>query len=182
MRPDEHGEVGALIVAAYDRTGAFPPDYRAFIGDPGRWVDGVTETFVAEAGGRILGAVAFTTSGDEEFEGLGAGDCGFRFLAVAADAEGAGVGRALVEACVRAGRERGLGRLTIHSVTFMSRAHRLYERLGFERRPDLDVRFPGGVVGLAFTRDLVPDADERFPPPGPVPDEPPWWDQAGPAR
>jgi hypothetical protein len=57
----------------------------------------------------------------------------------------------------------------------MVRAHHLYERLGFEPRPDLAVRFPNGD-GVAFTLDLTEEASERFPPPGPVPDELPWYE------
>lgn len=177
VRSDEHVRVGALIVAAYARVGAFPADYLAFVGDPGRWADRVTATLVAVAREGIAGAVAFTTAGDPEFEGPAVGDCGFRFLAVAPEREGRGVGRALVEACIAAGDDRGCSRMVIHSMFFMQRAHRLYERLGFDRRPDLDVRFPGGL-GLGFSLDLRPDAPDRFPPPAPVAGEPPWWEEA----
>lgn len=50
------------------------------------------------------------------------------------------------------------------------------EAFGFVRGPDLDVRFPGGA-GLTFTCDLAADAGRHFPAAGPVPSEPPWFEE-----
>lgn len=186
MRParrEELDDVGALLHRTYDATGPFTDDYRAFIRDAESWAAGVTEVFVAElreAPDRgLAGLVAFVLPRDLEFENVSppAADCGFRFLAVDPAVQGRGVGRALVERCIAEGRRRGCRRLGIHSMDYMRAAHRLYERLGFRRRPDLDVRFPTGI-GLAFDLDLADDAGEHFPPPGPVPDDPPWFQDA----
>jgi hypothetical protein len=81
----------------------------------------------------------------------------------------------LVEECIRRAREAGCHRIVISSMTWMGRAHQLYGSLGFERRPDLDVRFPGGI-GVVFTLGLTDEAPTRFPPPGPIPAEPPWYE------
>lgn len=177
IEADDYADVGRVLVAAYDATGPFTSDYRSFLGRPDDWVPGSTTTFVADDGDRVVGVVAFTLPGDPEFETplLAVADCGFRFLAVDPLAQGAGAGGALVRACLAAARQRGCRRMIIHSMWFMTAAHRLYAREGFVRRPDLDIRFPTGV-GYAFQRDLVPDADRHFPPPQPVPDEPPWYE------
>lgn len=175
----DHGRVGRLLVDAYDRAGPFDDAYRRRLADPARWVPGASRVFVAEdgPGGPVLGVVALTRPGDAEFERFEppVADCGFRFLAVAPAAQGRGVGRALVGRCLQAARRAGCHRMVIHSMAFMERAHRLYDRLGFHRRPDLDVTFPSGV-GLAFALDLTDRAADRFPPPGPVPDDPPWFE------
>lgn len=180
IRPDEHATVGALLVTAYDAVGPFSDRYRSFLEDPDQWVDGATAVWVAaDEDDRPIGVVAFVLPGDEEFEGghPQAGDAGFRFLAVAPDAQGRGAGGALVDRCVAEARARSCHRIAIHSMSFMTAAHALYLARGFDRRPDLDVRFPSGI-GYAFTLDLTPDAAVHFPPPGPVPDEPPWFEDA----
>ena len=177
IRPTDHGRVGRIVVEAYDAVGRFNDEYRDFLADPDKWVPGSTTTYVTEVGGEVVGAVAFVLPGDEEFEDLRppAGDCGFRFLAVAPPAQGSGAGAALVDRVITDARERGCHRMIIHSMAFMTAAHGLYERRGFVRRPDLDVRFPSGI-GYAFALDLTDEAPERFPEPGPVPDDPPWFE------
>ena len=52
-------------------------------------------------------------------------------LAVGADAEGNGVGTALIEQCVAWARRRGSDRLTLSALVTNTRARALYERKGF---------------------------------------------------
>lgn len=180
MLPGDHDRVGRLLLAAYDAVGRFDDAYRDFLADPDRWAAGSTAPLVAvDAEDVPVGCVAFVLPGDAEFEPIRpvAGDCGFRFLAVEPGTQGSGVGRALIRACIDRARSLGRRRMVIHSMAFMTTAHRLYERLGFIHRPDLDVIFPGGL-GHALVLDLVPDAAEHFPPPGPVPDPTPWFEDA----
>lgn len=173
-RQDEHEAVGDLTVAAYDAVGQMTEEYRAQLGDvAGRVADGA-EVLVAVEGERVLGAVTYVDGGPH-LEGSAAGDCAFRMLAVDPAAQGRGVGEALVGACLDRGRARGRRRMAIYSMAFMGSAHRLYGRLEFVRRPDRDVVFPSGL-GLAFCLDLAADAAAHFPAPGPVPDEPPWFE------
>lgn len=194
MRPDDVEAVGRLLLEAYDAVGRFDDRYRAFLADPARWASQATAVFVAidpgnthggrttppsPASARPIGCVAFVRPGDAAFEPIRpvAGDAGFRFLAVAPEAQGSGAGEALVQACIDRARAAGARRMVIHSMAFMTAAHRLYERLGFVHRPDLDVVFPGGL-GHGFTLDLTPDAAAHFAPPGPVPDTAPWFEDA----
>ena len=62
-----------------------------------------------------------------------------RLLAVAPAARGHGVGRALMQECIRRARSRSAS-LTLHTTPMMRAAVRLYERLGFARAPELDVQ------------------------------------------
>ena len=176
MRPEEATRVGQLTLAGYDAYGRIDGPYRQDLADPLRRRDGCTALLVAELDGEVVGTVTFVLPGDEQWEGRAEpeGDAGFRILAVDPAAEGRGVGRALVGACLAAGRAHGRRRIVIVTMAWMDRAQRLYAQLGFRRRPDLDVRFPSGV-GYVLTYDLVPDADRYFPAPGPVPESPPWF-------
>jgi GNAT superfamily N-acetyltransferase len=179
MRSDDAVEVGRLTLAGYDAYGFIGGAYRDELGDPVRRLGGATAVLVAELDGRIVGTVTYVLPGDEQWEGrpVPEGDCGFRVLAVDPSAEGRGVGRRLVERCIDRARAEGRHRLVITSMEWMTRAHGLYERLGFVRRPDLDVRFPSGI-GVVYTLDLTPEAPRRFPAPGPLPAEPPWYEDA----
>jgi GNAT superfamily N-acetyltransferase len=178
MRRTEAPLVGELTLASYDAHGSLQGPYRDYLRDPLIRLEGSTALYVAELDGRVVGTVTAVEPGDREWEGRPEldGDTGFRVLAVAPGVEGRGVGRALVETCLTAARLAGRRRVFLTSMDWMTRAHRLYERSGFVRRRDLDVRFPAGI-GLAFTCDLVPDADAYFPPPGPIPAEPPRYQQ-----
>jgi ribosomal protein S18 acetylase RimI-like enzyme len=62
----------------------------------------------------------------------------FRMLAVLAAARGKGVGGALVRACIDRARDAGLTALRLSTQRNMRAAHRIYERIGFERTPDRD--------------------------------------------
>jgi predicted N-acetyltransferase YhbS len=176
MRRDEAPRVGAITLASYDAHGTMNGPYRDFLADPLLRLDGSTELLVAERDAEVVGTITFVLPGDAEWEGRAQldGDCAFRVLAVDPAAEGLGIGRSLVAACLDRSRALGRHRCLITSMSWMTRAHELYRRFGFVRRPDLDVRFPGGD-GVTFTLDLTPQAPELFPPPGPVPSELPWY-------
>lgn len=179
MRCTEAEAVGAMTLEAYDTYGPMEGDYRGYLADPLRRLDGCTALLVAERDGDLLGTASFVLPGDAEWEGRPEpeADSGMRVLAVRPGAEGQGVGRALVDACLQRARERRCHRMIVTSMEWMTRAHRLYTGFGFVRRPDLDVRFPGGR-GVTFTLDLTDEAPARFPPPGPEPDVPPWYEDA----
>lgn len=80
------------------------------------------------------------------------GEREFRMLAVHPDARGAGVGAALVRACMlRAAEDDAIG-LVLWTQPTMLAAQRLYERLGFERDPVRDVLDPRGFTRLVYVR------------------------------
>lgn len=171
-RPEDHDAVGALTLAAYDAVGQVSDEYRQTLTDVAGRQDARTRVLVAVEDDRVLGSVTLVDGSSQHFEHVGHGDGGFRMLAVAPDAQGRGVGRTLLDAALSHARDAGWRRLVITTMAWMDGAQRLYEANGFTRRPDLDVRFRAGV-GLAYQKDLSADAVAAFPPPGPVPDEPP---------
>ena len=75
---------------------------------------------------------------------------------------GAGIGRALVERCLERAHVVGAATVGIHTIRLLADAVRLYERLGFVRCPEFDLRaadvFPADgaddLTGLAFRLDL----------------------------
>jgi GNAT superfamily N-acetyltransferase len=177
VRPAELPAVGRLTLASYDAYGRIEGDYREQLASPARRIEGSSGLLVAELDRALVGTVTYVRPGDREWEGRPTpeGDAGFRVLAVAPGTEGRGVGRALVEACIQRARGDGAHRMVITSMSWMGRAHALYRGLGFVRRPDLDVRFPGGD-GYIFALDLTDEAEARFGSPGPIPASPPWFE------
>lgn len=97
---------------------------------------------VAVAGDRLLGGVVhFSDMAQYGSGGTATGErdaAGFRLLAVGPEARGLGVGRALVLHCIELARAEGKAQVVIHSTEAMKVARGMYERLGFERSPDLD--------------------------------------------
>ena len=121
------------------------------------------EVLVAEHDECIVGTIAFYP--DVRLEGwsnLPAGWAGFRALAVAPRTRGTGIGQALVRRCIQRTREIGAETLGIHTISLLTDAVRLYQRLGFVRCPEFDMRAADvftsdnadDMVGLALRRDV----------------------------
>ena len=95
---------------------------------------------VAVEDGRILGSVTFVPGPGPQAENDDPQAATIRMLGVAPEARGKGIGAALVGACVQ--RAHALGRRRVLLVTreSMQAAHRIYQRAGFRRAPELDWR------------------------------------------
>lgn len=158
VRPDEWDALGDVTLAAYTAL-------------PGAHLDNGYADELRDVGARAAGAevlVAVTTVGDRRVVGgvtyvpgpgpyaelVEEGEAGFRHLAVAPDCEGSGVGRRLVEACIERARAAGRSRLVLHTTPWMTRAQELYQRLGFERAPELDWVPVPTVPLLGYALDL----------------------------
>lgn len=160
VRTADHARVAELTLAAYDATGHPPSDdYRPILADVADRVARGAHVLVAQLDDRVVGSVAVTTHQEEFFEYAYPehGDSGFRMLAVDPTIQGSGAGAALVGAAEELARDAGCQRMTITSMVWMTRAHGMYERRGFERIPELD-RYFGTGLGLTFSKPLVPDA------------------------
>lgn len=151
--PGEYDAVGELTVDAYAHDGFVKGDYamtlRAAADRAAK-----AELWVAADEDGLLGSVTFCPPGSVYRE-IGLDDEGeFRMLGVAGRARGLGVGTALTERCVERSRELGLRRLVLSSATYMTSAHRIYDRLGFVRIPERDWSPIPGVDLHAFSLDL----------------------------
>jgi GNAT superfamily N-acetyltransferase len=112
----------------------------------------VATVLVAEQRDRIVGTVtAFVDANDEGMPvRLPAGTAGLRATAVHPDAQGQGIGRALVRACVDEARSHRARTIALHTAPFMHAAMALYEQAGFERVPAFD--FPATAFFAAEPR------------------------------
>lgn len=113
--------------------------------------------------GELLGTVTYVADGGEFAELSGSAEAEFRMLAVADEARGRGVGEALARACVDRARRQGKKRVVLSSKTNMRTAHRLYERLGFVRAPQLDWEPIPGLTLLVFVLDIHDTAGAHSP-------------------
>jgi ribosomal protein S18 acetylase RimI-like enzyme len=80
--------------------------------------------------------VALVLAGDFGEVTRGGDEAAFRMLAVDPGARGQGVGEALVRTCLDRARAAGRARMVLSTGELMTAAHRLYERLGFQRLPE----------------------------------------------
>ncbi len=151
----ELGSIGDLTFAAYAADGLVDADhdYAGRLRDAGARAGGA-ELYVAETGGSLSGTVTFCPEGSPFVELARDGEGELRMLAVLPRARRRGVAAALVGLCVERSRELGYHALVLSSMREQASAHRLYERLGFRRTPELDWSPVDGVELLAFRLDL----------------------------
>jgi ribosomal protein S18 acetylase RimI-like enzyme len=160
-KPSEYDAIGELTVAAYRGDGFLSGDidYVEELRDAAsRAHDADLLVAVAEDSPTTqaspAGTVTFCRPGSRYAELSGDGEVEFRMLAVDARYRGRGVGEALVLACRDRGRASGCRRLVCSSRPDMRTAHRLYERLGFVRAPDLDWEPVPGFLLLGYALEL----------------------------
>lgn len=153
---DDADALGRLVLAAYLSDEGYPqdPGYEAELLDvAGR--ARAADVAVAALDGRVVGSVTYVAEQSNPMSEHDDPDAGaFRMLAVDPAVQGSGAGRALVQWCVERARGGGKRRLLIHSGVWMTRAHGLYERMGFIRRPDLDAEPVPGVHLLGYALEL----------------------------
>ena len=150
--PSERDAVAALTLRAYSEY--------ATIMDPLAW-DGLEcaieaalssderiDRIVAEDDGQIVGSVLLFPAAIQAyaFSDERAASPELRLLAVAPEARGKGVGEALVNECIRRAKASGARELGLHTSRSMRTAMRLYERMGFVRAPERDLRPPGTEI------------------------------------
>jgi GNAT superfamily N-acetyltransferase len=106
--------------------------------------DAQAERIVAELDGVVVGSVILYPAGTvfhlPDGEAVTLQYPEIRLLAVAPASRRKGVGVALVDACIERARQAGAEAVTLHTIEFMQIAMRMYERMGFERAPELDFR------------------------------------------
>ncbi len=153
--PGEYDAVGELTVGAYAYDGFLPEgsDYASTLRAAADRA-AKAELWIAVDGAGPLGTVTYCPPGSVYRE-IGLEDEGeFRMLGVSGRARGLGIGTALSIRCIERTRELGLNRVVMSSATYMTTAHRIYERLGFTRLPARDWSPITGVDLYAFSLDL----------------------------
>ena len=131
---DEHAAAFyALNRAWLDEYELYEPADETQLADPaGSIIAPGGAIFVALEGGRVIGTGAVAPHAPGEME--------LAKLAVHPAARGRGVARRLANACLAYAREQGARRLVLVSSSRLQAALRLYESLGFVRRPLPEVR------------------------------------------
>ena len=154
-RPEEHDRIGAVTVAAYEPYLLGVEDYyRQQLLDVATR-DREAEVWVAvDDDGTVLGNVTVCPEGSTWRELARDGEGEFRMLAVAPEARGRGVGTALTSLVVDRFRDEGATAVVLSSLAEMRAAHRIYERLGFRRRPELDWSPQPGTDLIAYRKEL----------------------------
>lgn len=94
------------------------------------------EVCVVEAGGGIAGCVIYYEDG--QLLDFPQGWAGLRTLAIDPLTRGRGLGRRLIEHCIRRASDDGRHTLGLHTAGFMQHALGIYRELGFERAPEFD--------------------------------------------
>lgn len=163
---EEMAEVGQLRVTAY-RTGGYlaeDSEYEAYLRELG--ADGAGDVLVAVSparpgsgrpGGAISGTVMLQLWPHAGQVVTGPAEAEIRALAVAPDAQGTGVGGALLAAVIERAVASGVGHLVLLTQPEMHAAQRLYERAGFRRLPGRDWSPWPGLVLLAYGMPLPRD-------------------------
>jgi len=163
-RSEELDQVALLMRDAYQEYRAsFPAevweDYLRDIMDVRSRI-GVSELIVAEhgrpeEGGPLVGAVTFYPDASQSAQASWpSGWAGLRLLAVHPEARGMGIGRVLMDECLRRSRQLGVPTLGLHTTEMMSVARGMYERMGFVRVPEFDFHPRPQVVIMAYRLDL----------------------------
>jgi len=106
--------------------------------------------------GKVVGTLTLVPPGSKFAELAQEDEFELRMLAVSPMERGRGIGRGLTNAALEMAVERGAKRVVLSTMDTMHAAHRLYERVGFERRQDLDwtvVDNPDGSVSQVSLAD-----------------------------
>ncbi len=157
VSPSEYAALGAVIDASYRAIdpGGEPEWYYERLRDVAARACESSVLVAVAPDGEVLGGVTYVSGPEDPYsEELQPGEAGIRMLGVAPAAQGHGVGRALVDACVERARQTGRRRVVLHTGTWMQAAQRMYERIGFRREPAGDWQPLPGTQLLCYVLDL----------------------------
>jgi ribosomal protein S18 acetylase RimI-like enzyme len=155
-QPREYDRIGEITVEAYIKDGliSLRSAYLNTLRDAADRAE-QAELIVAELDGELVGSVTYCRPESPYAEIAAPDEAEFRMLAVMAAARGRGVGQALIQECIDRAVAAGYSMLRLSSQRNMRTAHRIYERMGFQRTPDLDWSPVPGVTLWAYALPLV---------------------------
>jgi ribosomal protein S18 acetylase RimI-like enzyme len=150
-RDEDLAAVSALLIDAYSQYLPSHPEtlsaeeragwegYRQNIADV--WSRApISSTIVAERDGRLIGTVNYYAPGQaDSVDGAWPdGWASIRLLGVSPETRGLGIGRALMDECLRRARADGAITMGLHTTALMDIARAMYLRLGFTRAAEYD--------------------------------------------
>ncbi len=155
-RADRPGDLGWVVMAhgeVYDQQFGWNTDFEALVArivsdfatrhDPAR-----EAAWVAEVDGERAGCI-FCVAGDEPKVAK------LRILLVTPDARGLGVGRHLVEECLRFATDAGYRQITLWTNDVLVSARKIYQAAGFTvTAEEPHHSFGHDLIGQSWTRDL----------------------------
>ena len=166
--PADYPAIRDMVIAAYRQyADLIAPDiFSAYLAD---LLDLDTHArhgrlFVVEADHWVCAFGAWYPDASVQGVGLPPGWASGRALAVHPAARGNGAARALLATGERLARQAGAPVLAFHTVSFMTGAISLYERLGYRRAPEFDFDWAAHhsrsaatpITAIAFLRHLTP--------------------------
>jgi ribosomal protein S18 acetylase RimI-like enzyme len=158
-RSDELDEVSLLLKDAYQQYENIirPEAWKSYLEDiiDVRSRLGESDLIVAELNHRLAGCVTLYLDGSHSFpEAWPRGWAVVRLLAVHPEYQGQGIGRALMEECIRRCRQAKVAAIGLHTTEAMDIARQMYERMGFVRVPESDFHPAPGVTVMAYSLQL----------------------------
>jgi ribosomal protein S18 acetylase RimI-like enzyme len=155
VRPATEGDAAAVTALWTEAYSGRAPEGRTAPYEEAEFfaAAGRGRAFVAERAGEVVGAVVFYPPGAPGRAIGGEGEAELSRLAVTATARGQGIGRALAELCAEQARQAGAEAVVLWSRPYQVEAHRLYESLGYRRRPERDSH-DGEGDQVVFSLDL----------------------------
>ncbi|MGF6667899.1 bifunctional helix-turn-helix transcriptional regulator/GNAT family N-acetyltransferase [Pseudomonas monsensis] len=155
LRDPQPGDMGTVMqqqAALYSREYGWNSEFEALVAEVIakylRDFDPACERcWIAEKDGKVIGSV-FVVRQDETTAKL-------RMLYVDASARGLGIGRRLVDECLRFARQIGYTRMTLWTTSNLTAARQIYQKAGFELVEEEAVnRFGKALVSQTWARDL----------------------------
>ncbi len=156
-RSEELDQVALLLKEAYQEYDKYlPPEiFQSYLEDimdvRSRLPD--SDLLVAELDGHLAGTVTLYPHASES-RVWPAGWAGVRLLGVRPDYRNQGIGKALMEECIRRCKKEGIRILGLHTTEAMATAKRMYEHMGFTRVPEFDFHPRPGVVVMAYRLEI----------------------------
>ena len=156
VRPDERAAVGELRVSAYRALGLLSDadGYSKTLRRFGFEGDCTVLVAVDDADGGILGTITLEPFDEASELARDETEADIRAFAVAAQAQGQGVGRKLLLAAIERAEKHGLRRLRLCTQPAMRAAQHLYAAAGFSRTPELDFSPAANLTLQAYELDL----------------------------
>jgi GNAT superfamily N-acetyltransferase len=157
--PEELNDISLLIKEAYmEYRHSLPLEpwkfYLENMMDVGSRL-AVSDLIVAELDKQLVGAVTlYLKASASSQQGWPQGWAGVRILAVRPAYRRRGVGRALMEECIRRCRKQGIKAIGLHTGPAMTIGRKMYGNMGFVRAPEYDFEPRTGIVVMAYRLEL----------------------------